>query len=98
MIKILLIDDEQDNFILNKEERFIPSLETGYEDENKKVEYKKYFTLDWLQSPDDIRDYLSLAHEIITKDGSKMLQNLNVVPEIVIFDYRLATGWTKNRA
>jgi len=97
MIRILLIDDSPETFISN-DKRYAPSFDEGFGDENKKDAYKKHFALQWLQSPDDAQDYLSLSNEVSTNQGDHALAKLSPPPHIVIFDYRMAPGWGRNQS
>jgi len=92
-LKILLIDDEPHS--LRKPGTTAPSLEIGFNDENKDFPQHlvgEYFQLCWLQSPRDVREFRSLTGELIREHGYTALSADGFVPEIVLFDYKLSNG------
>lgn len=54
------------------------------------TDYYKYFTLNILQHPEEIKDYISLCLEIEDTKGALALGKVpTVIPEIIPFDYKL---------
>lgn len=67
----------------------VPAIEFPVDSE--KFDYHKYFNLQLLQHPEEIREYISMCLEVEDKRGPKALGNVNhVVPDIVPFDYKLS--------
>ncbi|MER0441578.1 hypothetical protein [Emticicia sp. W12TSBA100-4] len=63
-----------------------------------RLEYFKYFNLQILQHPEEIKEYLSMSLEVEDKYGSKALGSIDGgIPDIVPFDYKLSPNITINR-
>jgi len=66
----------------------------GYSNWND--EYSKYFNLKILQHPDEIIEYLEMSNIVAQRESHTHFSNtLGIMPEIVVFDYRLADNWNK---
>ncbi len=68
----------------------IPVLHnTAPREETQWKEFHKYFKLQWLQSPLDVKEFNTLSTEIETRLTPKTLGNFGYVPDIVCSDYAL---------
>jgi hypothetical protein len=88
-INILLIDDEAAGLRNNES---LPVI-VNDSDKNQYDKITKYFHVQWLQSPLDVKEFKVLSNEIEDKYSQSRYSKYGYLPEIIGFDYRLLPGY-----
>lgn len=77
------------------DDHFIPAIEFTDELEG----YEKFFNLNVLQHPEEIKEYLTLCLKVEDTLGAHSLGAVEgIVPELVVFDYKLSENIKINRS